>query len=111
MLIVLHVPATGRSLLAPILARHTALDVRVAQDGEALGGRVYVAPADLHLIVADGHIRLERGPKENAVRPAVDPMLRSLAASYGEQAVAVVLSGALDDGSGGALAVKRRAAP
>jgi two-component system, chemotaxis family, protein-glutamate methylesterase/glutaminase len=106
-LVVLHVPATGHSLLAPILDRRTALDARVAKDGEVLTrGRVYVAPADRHLVVADGRVRLERGPKENAVRPAVDPMLRSLAADYGDQAVAVVLSGALGDGSSGALAVK-----
>jgi two-component system, chemotaxis family, protein-glutamate methylesterase/glutaminase len=106
-LVVLHVPATGRSLLAPILDRHTALVVRVAEEGEALApGRVYVAPPDRHLVVAAGRIRLERGPKENAVRPAVDPMLRSLAAAYGANAVAVVLSGALGDGSSGALAVK-----
>jgi two-component system, chemotaxis family, protein-glutamate methylesterase/glutaminase len=106
-LVVLHVPATGHSLLATILNRQTELDVRVAEHDEPLiSGRVYVAPPDRHLIVADGRIRLDRGPKENAVRPAVDPMLRSLAAAYGEQAIAVVLSGALGDGSSGALAVK-----
>jgi two-component system, chemotaxis family, protein-glutamate methylesterase/glutaminase len=106
-LVVLHVPAAGHSLLAPILDRRTALDARVAKDGEVLTpGRVYVAPPDRHLVVAAGRIRLERGPKEHAVRPAVDPMLRSLAAAYGDRAVAVVLSGALGDGSSGALAVK-----
>jgi two-component system chemotaxis response regulator CheB len=106
-LVVLHVPATGRSLLAPILDRHTDLDVRVAEHGEAIvPGRVYVAPPDRHLVVHDGTVRLERGPKENAARPAVDPMLRSLAAAYGEHGIAVILSGALGDGSSGALAVK-----
>jgi two-component system, chemotaxis family, protein-glutamate methylesterase/glutaminase len=105
--IVLHVPATGRSLLGEILARHTELEVEVAGEGEPVrSGRIYVAPADRHLTVEDGRLRLDRGPKENGVRPAVDPMLRSLAASYGERAVAVVLSGALGDGSSGALAVR-----
>jgi two-component system, chemotaxis family, protein-glutamate methylesterase/glutaminase len=106
--IVLHLPATGRSLLAPILSRHTELPVEVATDGEPLRpGRAYVAPADRHLLISDGLLTLERGPKENGVRPAVDPMLRSLAIAYGRRAVAVVLSGALGDGSSGALAVRR----
>ena len=106
--VVLHVPATSRSLLAPILARHTDLAVQVAEQGEPLVvGRIYVAPPDRHLTVSGGRIRLERGPKENGARPAVDPMLRSLAAAYGERAVAIVLSGALGDGSLGALAVRR----
>jgi two-component system chemotaxis response regulator CheB len=106
--VVLHIPASGHSLLAPILARRTDLTVAVAQDGERLlAGRIYVAPPDRHLIVSNAVLRLERGPKENGVRPAVDPMLRSLAAAYGKRAVAVVLSGALGDGSGGALAVRQ----
>jgi two-component system chemotaxis response regulator CheB len=106
-LVVLHVPASGRSLLAGILARHTDLDVVEAQDGAQLvAGRVYVAPNDRHLLVGDGHLRLDRGPKENGVRPAVDPMLRSLASAYGRRAVAVILSGALRDGSNGVVAVR-----
>jgi two-component system chemotaxis response regulator CheB len=106
--VVLHVPATGRSLLAPILSRHTDLDVQEAEDGAPLErGRVYVAPPDRHLTIAGGRVRLGRGPKENASRPAVDPLLRSLAAEHGERAVAVILSGALGDGSGGAAAIAK----
>lgn len=105
--VVLHVPSSGRSLLAPILGRHTDLQVVEAQDGEPLAaGRVYVAPNDRHLMLADGEVRLDRGPKENGVRPAVDPMLRTLAASYGPHSVAVILSGALGDGSAGVVAVR-----
>jgi two-component system, chemotaxis family, protein-glutamate methylesterase/glutaminase len=106
--VVLHVPATGRSLLAEILGRATDLPVKVPADGETLSpGHVYVAPSDRHLTVAGGRLRLDRGPKENGVRPSVDPLLRSLAAAYGDSAVAVILSGALGDGSAGALAVEQ----
>ncbi len=104
--VVLHLPATGKSLLAPILARRTQLGTAVAVDGEPLvAGRVYVAPADFHLIVEQGRIALSRGPKENGARPAVDAMLRGLARHYGPRAVAVILSGALGDGSAGSAAV------
>jgi two-component system chemotaxis response regulator CheB len=104
--VVLHLPASGKSLLAPILARVTPLETEVAVDGEpVVAGRVYVAPADRHLLVHDGRVVLSRGPKENGTRPAVDPTLRSLSAGYGSRAVAVILSGALGDGSAGAAAV------
>jgi len=106
-LVVIHLPSSGRSLLAGILGRHTDLDVVEAVDGAQLvAGRVYVAPNDRHLLVDDGHLRLDRGPKENGVRPAVDAMLRSLASAYGPRAVAVILSGALGDGSNGVVAVR-----
>ena len=105
-LVVLHIPATGRSLLAPILARYTDLEIEVAEHGAALEtGRVYVAPPDRHVTVSGGRVCLDRGPKENAARPAVDPLLRSLAAEYGDLAVGVILSGALGDGTSGAVAI------
>jgi two-component system chemotaxis response regulator CheB len=104
--VVLHIPSTGRSLLAPILNRATQLTVVLATDGAPLHpGTVYVAPADHHLLIGAERIKLSSGPKENGVRPAADPMFRSLARSWGSAAVAVVLSGALDDGATGALAV------
>jgi two-component system chemotaxis response regulator CheB len=105
-LVVLHIPATGASVLSQILARRTAIEVVTAEDGAPLRpGQVVVAPPDRHLIALEGRIRLERGPKENGVRPAVDPMLRSVAQSAGTRGVAVILSGALGDGSDGAAAV------
>ena len=102
--VVLHIPATGRSLLAPILDRDSAMRAVVARDGQRLrAGTIYVAPADRHLLVRRHTVELSHGPKENRVRPAADPMFRSLARAWGAGAIGVILSGALDDGSAGAL--------
>lgn len=100
--VVLHIPATGSSLLATILDREGPLDALTAADGMPLeAGKVYVAPADSHLLVESRVLRLSRGPKQNGVRPAVDPLLRTLATVHGPRCAAVILSGALDDGASG----------
>jgi two-component system, chemotaxis family, protein-glutamate methylesterase/glutaminase len=107
-LLVIHVGAGGMNRLAAILAAETNLSVTTAVDRELLEfGHVYVAPADRHLLVIDGMIRLGRGPRENWTRPAVDPLLRSIAASYGPRAVGVILTGCLHDGAAGLAAVAR----
>jgi two-component system chemotaxis response regulator CheB len=104
--VVLHIPATGRSLLAPILDRGSGLRAVPAEHGQRLErGTIYVAPADHHLLVREATIELSRGPKENGVRPAADPLFRSLASAWGRAAIGVVLSGALDDGAAGIAAL------
>lgn len=107
-LVVLHIAPLGPSLLPQIIGRTSKLAVDHATDGAALEpGRVFVAPPDYHLLVVDGRTRLVRGPRENGNRPAADPLFRSVACSFGKRAAGVVLSGALDDGTAGLIAIKR----
>lgn len=106
-LVVLHVSA-GESALPRILTRAGTLPATHAEDRERLAAnRIYVAPPDRHMVVANGHVRVVRGPQENGHRPAIDPLFRSAAVRYRNRAVAVVLSGSLDDGAAGCAAVAR----
>ena len=106
--VVVHVGASGKNLLASILDSGAELAVQTAADGEPIQqGHVYVAPADHHLLVIEDAVVLGRGPRENLTRPAIDPLFRSVAMSYGPRAIAVVLTGGLDDGAAGMADVKR----
>jgi two-component system chemotaxis response regulator CheB len=105
MLIVMHIGGF-RSVLPQLLGTVCPLPVTHAIDGTALKpSEIYIAPPDRHLIVHDGRIRLTSGPKENFTRPAIDPLFRSIAVEYGPRAIAVVLTGDLDDGAAGAATV------
>jgi two-component system, chemotaxis family, protein-glutamate methylesterase/glutaminase len=107
--IVLHIPAQSPSHLPDILSRSGPLLAIHPTDGEEIKhGRICIAPPDQHLLIEDGHVRVVQGPRENRHRPAIDPLFRSAALAYGPRVVAVILTGALDDGTAGLLAVKRR---
>lgn len=105
--ITVHIGARP-SRLARVLAQSSRLSVAWAEDGAPIRpGEVRVAPPDHHLLLDPGRMRLVRGPQENMTRPAVDPMFRSAARSFGSRVVAVVLSGNLADGTAGMAEVKR----
>lgn len=106
--VVLHQPPTGTSLLPVLLSRAGPLPATHAVDGETVeAGHIYVAPPDLHMLIEGRSIRLARGPRENRHRPSADPLFRSAARYYRERAIGVILTGSLDDGSAGLLAIKR----
>jgi two-component system chemotaxis response regulator CheB len=105
-LTVQHIGA--QSLLPVILNNIGSLAAAFALENEPLiAGRIYVAPSDYHMLVNDGRIELTRGPRENWARPAVDPLFRSAALFYGPDAIGVVLSGRLNDGTAGLFEIKR----
>lgn len=105
--VVVHFPAHATSVLPRIISRRGGLRAEHAVDGAPIEpGRVYVAPPDRHLLVERGHMRLVRGPRENNARPAVDPLFRSAARAYGTRVIGVVLTGNLDDGTAGLMAIR-----
>ncbi|MDA8230861.1 MAG: chemotaxis response regulator protein-glutamate methylesterase [Magnetospirillum sp.] len=109
-LITQHMPSTFTTILAEHISRVSGWEAREAQDGEVIrGGRVYIAPGDFHMVVetkgADKVLRLNKNPPENFCRPAVDPMLRSVAAAYGRRVLACILTGMGSDGLKGGQAV------
>lgn len=106
--IVCHFPPGSQSVLPVILSRSGPLLAVHAADGEAFNpGQIYVARPDQHLLLRpDGRMKLTRGPRENHHRPAVDPLFRSAASAYGARVIGIVLTGSLDDGAAGLLAVR-----
>jgi two-component system, chemotaxis family, protein-glutamate methylesterase/glutaminase len=107
--VVLHQPRNAPSVLPKLMSRAGRLQVVHAESGMVPEpGGVYLAPPNQHLLIDGGRFRLDHGPLENGHRPAIDPMFRSAAAAYGSAVTAVVLSGSLDDGAAGSVAVKQQ---
>lgn len=105
-----HMPPTFTTLLAEHITRQTGLACHEAEDGQAVrAGEVFLAPGDRHLLVEKDEggilVRTSEAPPENFCRPAVDPMLRSLAQAYGPGLLVIILTGMGSDGRAGAREV------
>lgn len=108
-LVVLHMPAEAPSVLARILDRNGPLPAAQGVDGAPLEpGTIRVAVPNRHLLVRDHQLVMSEGPTENGHRPAINALFRSVAMTFGQRAVSVLLSGVLDDGTLGCAAVRSR---
>jgi two-component system chemotaxis response regulator CheB len=106
-LTILHV-GEGESIvwLAEFLNRVGHLPVKVAEAGEAIRqGSAYIAPSSTHLLVEGDRVVLGSGPYEQLSRPAIDVTFRSVASVFGRQAIGVILTGMLRDGTVGLRAI------
>jgi two-component system, chemotaxis family, protein-glutamate methylesterase/glutaminase len=105
--VVVHISPGAKSTLPKLLTRAGAYEASEARNAEVIeAGRIYVAPPDQHLVVRKGAIELSRTARINRHRPAADALFHSAARAYSDRVIGIVLSGALDDGTIGLMAVK-----
>jgi two-component system chemotaxis response regulator CheB len=106
--VVQHLAPNYQSIMAEILERSTPLRTKQAEEGDRIEfGMVHIAPPDHHLLVnGDGTLSLSHSELVHFVRPSADLLFESVAASYGERAIAVVLTGTGSDGDMGVQAIK-----
>ena len=105
--IVQHLDPTHKSLMAELLAEHTAMPVLQATDGAVVkADHIYVIPAGSYLSVGGGALHLSKPTAPHGARMPVDFLFESIAKEYGDRAIAVILSGTGTDGTVGIKAIK-----
>jgi len=107
--IVLHLSNTGiGNYLVQRLQQFTSLKCRKATNNEKIEkGFIYVAPPRHHMILKNDSLILGDGPIENRWRPSIDVLFRSAAVNFTTRTIGIILTGLLDDGRAGMLAIKK----
>jgi two-component system chemotaxis response regulator CheB len=105
--IVVHIPSDKKSALVELFKRWCAIEVREAEDKEPIGpAMIYFAPPDYHLLIeVDRSLSLSSDEPVLFSRPSIDVLFESAADAYGASLVAIVLTGANNDGAKGLRAV------
>lgn len=106
--VVVHVPAHKRSLFADIFRRACQVEVKEATDHEKLeAGTIYFAPSGYHLLFAsDRSLGLSSGEPVYYSRPSIDVLFESASKVFRKHLLAVLLSGANEDGAAGLQAIR-----
>jgi two-component system, chemotaxis family, protein-glutamate methylesterase/glutaminase len=107
--ITLHLTKIGfGEVLVQQVQKNTPFTCKIAEDGEQIKTHhVYLSVPDKHLVIERGKIVLGTGPAENRWRPSIDVLFRSAAAAYDGRVIGIILTGLMQDGTAGMLAVKR----
>ncbi len=103
-----HLDPQRPSHLGSVLERRSTLPIVVVSENPPTpleNGKIYVVPANRHVIIADGFVLLE-GDHAERPKPSIDRLLSSAAQVYGEHLLAVILTGSGSDGAAGAVEVK-----
>lgn len=109
-MVVQHISADASgNVLLEGLSNQDNIKCQHAVNGAILeNGNLYLAPSDHHLMIGDNQrILITKGAQENRSRPAIDPLFRSAAVAFSNNVIAILLTGYLDDGTAGMIAVKR----
>ncbi len=102
-----HLEPSHKSILVDILSRHTVLKVISIADGMVIEtGNIYVLPSGKNLSIENGIFRLSNQSSEETTSQQIDIFFRSLAECFREKAIAVILTGTLNDGSCGIKLIK-----
>ncbi|NWA85919.1 MULTISPECIES: chemotaxis protein CheB [unclassified Pseudomonas] len=106
---VLHLPDERRSQLAEVFARRLRVPVKEAQDKQVIeAGTVYFAGPGYHLSVEhDRSLSLSQEDRVHHSRPAIDYLFASAADAYGKGLLAILLTGANQDGARGLVHVQQ----
>ncbi len=109
-LLILHRRNSDDNVLEELLRMKSGLKVKEIEDKTPIkAGRVYVAPPDYHLLVETNlSFALDFSEKINYSRPSIDVGFESAATVFGSKLVAILMSGANNDGTAGLIAVKRQ---
>jgi two-component system chemotaxis response regulator CheB len=95
--------------LRDYLQRHSLLPVHEVDDKQSIEpGRVYLCPPDYHLLVEKGRFSLSVEGPVLAARPSIDVLFESAAESYGSKTIAILLTGASEDGARGLARINER---
>jgi two-component system chemotaxis response regulator CheB len=101
-------PESSRGVLESLLQGHSDRPVREPHDKDPIeASHVYVAPPDYHLLVDGGRFALSLDARVQYARPSIDVLFESVAETYRDRAVGIVLTGANADGAAGLAAIKR----